>query len=795
MKTHSTLFCRIVMIITVYCFYLATSNQLNASTLCVSNSGDDTNSGIAGSPLRNIQTALDMASSGDTIKVMEGTYDEAIATKVSVIILGGYSDSFSDDDRDIFQNKTFISGVSSVMYTDYKGSTLDGFIFDCNSSVTGDALRVANNSVVSHNIVQGLLSNLGNSSIDIAGGATVTNNIFNGGWYAMSINSGTGTPNVRNNIITGTSFGLNTNGLSAAVRTYNNVYGNSFNYTGSNTSKGTGDISKNPLFKNPDENDYRILEISPCRDAGDPSDATGGELFPYDTRIDIGAYGGTKHSPYLPPVPGAPGLFSPINGTTQLSRFLLLEWNKSIDASSYHLQVATDSTFLSGIIVDTAVLTDTNYVVTDLSYNTVYYWRVNATVTLGTGQWSKVWNYTTMPVPIAPTRQASNIVVLEITKNSALVQWTKGNGTRSIVFMSEDTTGIPYPLDNTTYSDFPEFGSGSEVGSGWYCVYLGDDSIASIYDLASMTKYRIMVISLNGDEEDEKYFNDMENNNPLNFTTLCDDDFYGTGPAVHLYYIDPTKFDFEISLSHSCGSTKFTFYDVSLSNNSFAITTIGFPNSGSITGSLSADGNSYSGSYNISFSVLNQYGVPVSCGTRSGTWSAVAAVSKPSSLSNISGETDVFINTTQTYTVSGEPDVTYSWTATGGTVTGNGNSVGVTWNETGVQTLTVTPSNSCKTGTNRILNVTVNQAPNNIDELSDNSEYLIYPNPTNGFVTIKSDVPDSYLTVLSYDGKTLVRKLLHEKVNTIAVCNLKDGIYIIKIENSKNVVLQKLIKN
>ncbi|MFH0759471.1 MAG: T9SS type A sorting domain-containing protein [Bacteroidota bacterium] len=639
MKVYSLPFNWLISMLAAMLLSISISNPLNAGVICVSNSGNDENSGVPELPFLTIQNALDSASVGDTIKVAVGTYSEYLNTKCSIVLLGGYTELFSDSDRDIFLNKTIVSGISTMMYNDMHGCTIDGFIFNCNSCVTSDALHVSNNSYVSHNIVHGLLSSSENSAIDITGGATVVNNIFDGGWFAMSINSGTGMPIIKNNIITGSSFGINTIGYDASVRTYNNVFGNSFNYTGFETSHGTGDISKDPMFKDVTNNDFRILESSACVDAGDPADLSGYELFPYDTRIDIGAYGGTIYSPYLPPIPDAPVLNSPSNNATQVLRNIGIQWNEVDEAIYYHLQVSTDLAFSSEIIYEIDSLNDTSTQLTNLLYNTTYYWRVSAAVTLGTSQWSEVWNFTTIAMPVTPTEQTSNIIFSDITKNSVKINWEKGNGLSSIIFIKQDYTGTPEPFDNSSYDAESSFGSGSQIGtSGWFCVYNGGASTITVNNLESSTSYRAMALTYNGSNGDEKYLLDANTSNIDNFTTLCDYDFYGSDPQVHLYFRNPTTYDVEISLSHSCGSTKLTFYEIVLTDNSFYISVYAYPNSGYMEGSLSADGSSFNGTYNISFAYLNQFGIPISCGTKSGNWSASAKLCVQTDIENMSEE-------------------------------------------------------------------------------------------------------------------------------------------------------------
>ncbi|MBL7778799.1 MAG: T9SS type A sorting domain-containing protein [Chitinophagales bacterium] len=96
------------------------------------------------------------------------------------------------------------------------------------------------------------------------------------------------------------------------------------------------------------------------------------------------------------------------------------------------------------------------------------------------------------------------------------------------------------------------------------------------------------------------------------------------------------------------------------------------------------------------------------CGSSTAQTATVVVTNTPSQPSTITGSTTVCSGTTQTYSVSSVAGVTYTWNATGGTVSGSGNSVSITWNTAGTQTITVTPSNSCGSGTARTLSVTVN---------------------------------------------------------------------------------------
>jgi hypothetical protein len=102
--------------------------------------------------------------------------------------------------------------------------------------------------------------------------------------------------------------------------------------------------------------------------------------------------------------PAAPILTSPPNNSTGISRNPVLTWNPVPNANSYRVQVSTSPLF-TPLIVNAVTGSATQYTVsTTLQYNTQYYWRVQATNAGGTGNWSNVWNFTTLiNPPAAPT--------------------------------------------------------------------------------------------------------------------------------------------------------------------------------------------------------------------------------------------------------------------------------------------------------------------------------------------------------------------------------------------------------
>ena len=86
------------------------------------------------------------------------------------------------------------------------------------------------------------------------------------------------------------------------------------------------------------------------------------------------------------------------------STTLAFVWNKSSDALSYTLQVASDSNF-SAILFSQGFISDTSQTVNALIASTMYYWRVFASYSTGCIS-SPVWHFATQAqnvVPQAPT--------------------------------------------------------------------------------------------------------------------------------------------------------------------------------------------------------------------------------------------------------------------------------------------------------------------------------------------------------------------------------------------------------
>ncbi|MBM2815337.1 MAG: C-terminal target protein [Ignavibacteria bacterium] len=88
---------------------------------------------------------------------------------------------------------------------------------------------------------------------------------------------------------------------------------------------------------------------------------------------------------------GPPLLKYPVNNTRGIASPVLFGWWASNGASTYQIQVATDSLFAK-IVADSSGIKDTTFT-KNLAYYTKFYWRVRSKAKAGTSPWSVVWSF------------------------------------------------------------------------------------------------------------------------------------------------------------------------------------------------------------------------------------------------------------------------------------------------------------------------------------------------------------------------------------------------------------------
>ncbi|HZN95121.1 MAG TPA: hypothetical protein VFB81_20545, partial [Myxococcales bacterium] len=98
-------------------------------------------------------------------------------------------------------------------------------------------------------------------------------------------------------------------------------------------------------------------------------------------------------------VPATPTLSSPANGATGVATGPVLDWSDSTGATSYDVQVASDSAFTNVVRSGTGLASSTWTVTPALANSTTYFWRARANNSCGSSAYSGGFSFTTVALP------------------------------------------------------------------------------------------------------------------------------------------------------------------------------------------------------------------------------------------------------------------------------------------------------------------------------------------------------------------------------------------------------------
>jgi len=157
--------------------------------------------------------------------------------------------------------------------------------------------------------------------------------------------------------------------------------------------------------------------------------------------------------------PESPILSSPSNGLIDVSTSPTLIWNSSSDATSYTLQVSQDNNF-SSYVYNQDVGNVTSKQISGLSESITYYWRVNASNSGGTSEWSSTWSFVTIITTqhfsfTSGTGDSYNILIGDVSINGVGLELGDEIGvfTSSGLCVGAVVYSGSYPLGLTAWED------------------------------------------------------------------------------------------------------------------------------------------------------------------------------------------------------------------------------------------------------------------------------------------------------------------------------------------------------
>ncbi len=104
-----------------------------------------------------------------------------------------------------------------------------------------------------------------------------------------------------------------------------------------------------------------------------------------------------------------------------------------------------------------------------------------------------------------PTVQASSVTISGAQRSAFTINWVRGNGNNCIVVVKAGSPVDSAPVDGTTYTANAAFGSGSQIGTGNYVVYVSSGNSVAISNLTLGSTYYVAVYELNGAGGSENY--------------------------------------------------------------------------------------------------------------------------------------------------------------------------------------------------------------------------------------------------------------------------------------------------
>ncbi len=332
----------------------------------------------------DIQSGINVATSGDTVLVAPGTYTESIDfLGKSVTVLS------SDGPRQTVITNSSANDLVVFSNGETSSSLLEGFTLK-----DGRIGIMCTNSgpTIRGNILDGQkITNWGAISLSGASPIVIENNtIINCSNGAISTFSSV-TPIIRNNILAfNTSYAIHRQSVNEAefphpVMEYNCVFGNGIEYQ--NITPGIGVVALDPQL----DTDNSLLPGSPCIDAGDPAPAFSD---PDGSRNDIGAVPFPQAGPFVSNLNLGSGVSLNLVPTTTPTFFWSYADNNLTTQSAYEIEVGSDADWSVAELWATGPVTSSDtsalYAGSALANRMTYYVRARVSDGVNWGPWSSI---------------------------------------------------------------------------------------------------------------------------------------------------------------------------------------------------------------------------------------------------------------------------------------------------------------------------------------------------------------------------------------------------------------------
>jgi CubicO group peptidase (beta-lactamase class C family) len=147
--------------------------------------------------------------------------------------------------------------------------------------------------------------------------------------------------------------------------------------------------------------------------------------------------------------------------------------------------------------------------------------------------WNMIAATSTWPthdLMLAPTVNASNLTVGNVTLTSATLSWTNGNGSSRMLLIRPDSVAQAFPLDGTDYAASAVYGSGASLGASNFIIFNGTGNSVNLTGLTPGVDYTVRVVEYNKSSATGNNALYVLGNNPvLKFTTVQLFTFTGNG--------------------------------------------------------------------------------------------------------------------------------------------------------------------------------------------------------------------------------------------------------------------------